>query len=117
MYHFERSSSEKTWSFPLIIEQGDAPPQLYVPRSDFCITTHEFPVLLLEVASESNNADKYRMLLQGACVVRLANTVMKPKSRFVLKALYINLNYVVEEHTMYQRENEIVQVIVPLISE
>ena len=77
------------------------------------------PVLLVEVNSVNGEADRSRMLLQGACLVRLGNSLVTPESRFILKAIYIDENYRAIEHTMYQPENHptLDQVIVPLIPE
>ena len=101
----------------MIIQEGGEVFHSYVPRSDFCIVTRDVPVLLLEVNSEGNEADKNRMLLQGACIVRLVNLLIKPGSRFALKALYIDEHYDLHEHTMYQLENELLEVVFPLITE
>lgn len=77
----------------------------------------DVPVLLLEVNSDSGGLDKIRMKLQGACVVRLANSILAPKSRtFTLRAIYINADLIATEYTMYQTEDDQWKVSVPLIA-
>jgi hypothetical protein len=83
------------------------------------MVVNSLPVLLLEVNSDARGGDRRRMLLQGACLVRLGNSLLKPKSRFLVKAIYIDEHYRAVEYTMYRQENQsdVNKVILLLISE
>jgi hypothetical protein len=115
---FEHYSSNKAWPFHLLIERGNRLSR-YQPHSDFCMVVNSLPVLLLEVNSDARGGDRRRMLLQGACLVRLGNSLLKPKSRFLVKAIYIDEHYRAVEYTMYRQENQsdVNKVILLLISE
>ncbi|KAH9008729.1 hypothetical protein EDB84DRAFT_1446759, partial [Lactarius hengduanensis] len=72
---------------------------------DFRILMRGFnlPILLLEVDSSSDRADESRMLLQGACIVRLGNALLNdPSNKFIVKAIYIDEQYGVNEYTLFQ---------------
>ena len=43
----------------------------YTPRSDFHVSVDQLVYLLVKIQSEKDQSDRYRMLLQGACVARL----------------------------------------------
>jgi capsid protein len=61
------------------------------------------PVLILEVNSDANHSDQYRMFLQGSCIVRLGNSLRKSESPpFMVKAIYIDENYRALEYTLYE---------------
>ena len=62
---------------------------------------NDFPLLLLEVTSNSSEADKDRMLLQASCLVRLGNALTET-SEFLVKAIYIDDNFKATEITLFQ---------------
>ncbi len=64
------------------------------------------PIFLLEVdSSTSHEVDRHRMILQAACLVHLGNALLNDQSAtFVVKAIFIDLNYKATEYTLYQNE-------------
>ncbi len=95
--------SNRSW--PVNLRVKSQKPELYTPHSDFSIVMNEFPVLILEVESDTNRTDQRRMLLQAACLVRLGNALIKNKDpNFFIKAIYINSDYVANEYTCYENE-------------
>jgi hypothetical protein len=59
----------------------------YTPRSDFHASFDKLPYLLVEVQSEADQGNRYRMLLQAACVARFGRqSYGKP---YIVVALYI----------------------------
>ncbi|KAH9012004.1 hypothetical protein EDB85DRAFT_1900657 [Lactarius pseudohatsudake] len=77
----------KPWPFPLVVKYDDDTLYQYTPRSDF-----------LRIAQ-----DESRMLLQGACIVRLGNALLNdPSNKFIVKAIYIDEQYDVNEYTLFQ---------------
>jgi len=81
---------------------------MYMPRSDFALFKSLLPRLVVEVNSSLPGdwpQDLARMLLQGAAVVRLANTFMgafKRKRNFVLVSVYIHADGTATRFTQYQ---------------
>ena len=62
-----------------------------------------FPLLLLEVTFDSSEADRNRMLLQASCLVRLGNALIEDEqSKFLVKAIYIDDNFMATEITLFQ---------------
>jgi hypothetical protein len=107
--------SEQSWATPLATTAGNEPERVYTPHSDFRILAMGFPVLILEVDGSSNEEDKNRTLLQAACLVHLGNALITHVSpTFLVKAIFIDRNYIAVEHTVYQ---EGAQVFVLLIAE
>lgn len=109
--------SNKSWPLPLVINQTNVPSS-YKPRNDFVINSRGLPVLLLEVTSDSGGeTDRNRMLLQGSCIVRLGESLLKANSpKFLVKAIYIDDNFCADEYTLFTREI-LTDVIVPFIAE
>jgi hypothetical protein len=64
----------------------------YTPQSDFHFSIREFPFIVLEVISDPHReADRYRMLIQAAFIVRLANIILNPTTfLFVAMAIFFN---------------------------
>jgi hypothetical protein len=60
----------------------------YMPRSDFYLALDGSIYLLVEVQSNENEADRYRMLLQAACATRLGNS-LRQDDPFIVTAFYI----------------------------
>lgn len=97
--------SEKSWPFPLVVRQANDE-VAYPPRNDFGISLGGLPVLLLEVASNPNEADRTRMLLQASCLVRLGQSMLRPGiPKFLVKAVYIDEHYCADEYTLFLRED------------
>jgi hypothetical protein len=89
--------------FHLVVE-ADGQNSKYSPRSDFHMCFNDFPHLLLEVNSQSNESDRYRMLLQASCISRIGNWLRASTSRnpIVNIAIYIDKNYKAIQHLLYQ---------------
>lgn len=98
--------SRQSWPIPLVLEVGRKNLHLYTPRSDFSVTMRDFPVLLLEVCSDSQGHDRNRMLLQASCLVRLGNALKKEEG-FVTRAIYIDGSYHVTEYTFFQGKDPV----------
>lgn len=59
---------------------------------DFAAMLNRIPRLVLEVSSSANGADHLRMIVYGAIVVRLGNSILESHGRekkFVLMAIYV----------------------------
>jgi len=85
-------ASDGSWYFPLMVETNAGKGQ-YTPRSDASLQTNKFPHLVLEVTSETNRSDRFRMLLQAACLAKLGNAVRMPgQPPFIVSAIYIDDN-------------------------
>jgi hypothetical protein len=87
--------SRKPWAFPIVgahSHDGTTEYFKYTPNSDFHLSFHGLPCILLEVVSdEHSESDRYRMLIQASCVARFANTFRKPDTPpFVVMAIYFN---------------------------
>ncbi|KAI0245827.1 hypothetical protein BJV78DRAFT_1259993 [Lactifluus subvellereus] len=104
------------WPFDLIMKRVAVPPmkeelRLYKPCSDVLVLKSTLPRLLVEVNSSQKKEwapDLIRMLLQGAAVVRFANTFLdafKEKKDFVLIAIFIRDDGKAIRYTLFQRQN------------
>ncbi|KAI9443372.1 hypothetical protein H4582DRAFT_1924231 [Lactarius indigo] len=98
------------WPFQLIVQVGRKKENhTYRPRSDFLISKFGLPRVAVEV--DSNRLDRpaidfYRLLLQGASIVRLANTLDTYKDKsFVFVAVYISSTGVAYRYILYQEKN------------
>lgn len=66
----------------------------YTPKSDVMLSVNDFPYMIMEIASYSDEGDCNRMLLQAACLVRFANTLHRNQSKlFIVTAIYITNNF------------------------
>ena len=92
--------SRGDWPFPLIASVQEKK-FLYTPRSDFHISVDQLVYLLVEVQSEKDQSDRYRMLLQGACVARLG-CQLNDKPHIVV-ALYIENCGRVTRYLLFQQ--------------
>jgi hypothetical protein len=74
------------------------------PRSDFHIRINNFPHLLLEVVSQTNESDRFRMLLQASCMARIGNSLRAPTSGkpIVIMAIYIDKHFEATQYLLYQ---------------
>ena len=65
----------------MLIIQVEKTSFTYKPRSDFLVLKHHLPRMAVEVNSHppgSEPSDLYRLMLQGACLVRFANKFLDP---------------------------------------
>jgi hypothetical protein len=74
----------------------------YTPRSDFHVSVNGLMHLLVEVQSDKHQYDRYRMLLQAACVARLGR--MLYDNPFIVVALYIENSGRVTRYFVFQRD-------------
>ncbi|KAI9458962.1 hypothetical protein F5148DRAFT_1287262 [Russula earlei] len=71
----------KAWPHHLVVETtNDKKVHKYTPKSDFCMLIGNIPHLILEVASEPSERDKYRLLLQASCLARILNKLRTPNA-------------------------------------
>ena len=89
--------------FQLLVQAGNEKLK-YTPRSDFFMSIRNFPHLLLEVVSQPNEGDRYRMLLQASCLARLGNSLRASTSQrpVVIMAIYIDEFLVASQYLLYQ---------------
>ena len=80
----------------------------YTPRSDFHVSISNFPHLVLEVASQDNEGDENRMLLQAACFSRIGNWLRcaKRQESIVIMAIYIDKHFTARQHILCQPDVE-----------
>ena len=76
----------------------------YTPRSNFHISIDRLVRLMVEVQSDKYQSDRYRMLLQGACVARLGYNFFGPP--FIVVALYIEKSGSVQRYFLFQRDKD-----------
>jgi hypothetical protein len=83
----------------------------YTPKSDFLILKYSLPRLAVEVNSYSPGrpaVDHYRLMLQGASMVRFANNFLgayKTERNFVFVAIFIGDTGVADRYLMFQKRN------------
>ncbi len=98
-----RCDSNTLFPFHLVIE---APGQnfMYSPRSDFHMCIKDFPHILLEVKSEQNQSDRYRMVLQASCICRIGNWLRAPTygKQIVIMAVYVDEDFNAFQYLLYQ---------------
>jgi hypothetical protein len=75
----------------------------YTPRSDFHVSVDQLTSLLVEVQSDKNERDRYRMLLQAACAARLGRHFYN--DLFIVVALYIETTGMVTRYFVFQRNS------------
>jgi hypothetical protein len=121
VYHRSRNlngytyhSSTFQWPFPLVVRSiSDSELFIYRPQSDYLVTRSELPRLIVKINSDTADVgmplDCAQMLLQGAYVVRMANTLaeFKEKKDFALVALYFSANGHVKRYLLYQKDDEV----------
>ena len=75
----------------------------YTPKSDFHMCIKDFPHLLLEVSSQSNESDKIRMLLQASCVSRIGNWLRASSNiPIVIMAVYVDKDFMAHQYLLCQ---------------
>jgi hypothetical protein len=102
--HLIRCHSRAALPFHLVIDLKDADRKRYTPHNDFHVSIRDFPHIILEVNSQPNEGDEFRMLLQAACFARIGNwlrdrTHDKP---IVIMAIYISKDFMARQHVVYQ---------------
>ena len=71
--------------------------------SDFHMRIRNFPHLILEVASQSSERDKYRLLLQASCLARIGNKLLKQDAEpIIVMAVYIDNAFHAFQYLLYQ---------------
>ena len=83
----------------------------YHPKSDFLVLKFNLPRVAVEVNSYSPDrppVDHHCVVLQGACIVRFANTFLdayKKKKKFIFVAIFINDTGEVMRYLLYQKKS------------
>ena len=98
-----------TWPFNLLVKVNK---ELYTysPKSDFVVLKFQVPRLAVQVNSHIRNKDpveSYRLMLQGASIVRFANMMLdafKHEKNFVFMAAYISSTGQVQRYLLYQNK-------------
>ena len=93
--------SRGDWPFSLIVTvESESKKYHYTPRSDLHVSVDGLVHLMVEVQSDRDEKDRYRMLLQGACAARLGRKIYgRP---FIVMALYIKNNGSVIRYLLFQ---------------
>ena len=94
--------SRGNWPFGLTVtvESEEKTKYRYTPRSDFHVSVDGLVHLMVEVQSERDEKDRYRMLLQSACAARVGRKIYgRP---FIVMALYIQNNGIVTRYLLFQ---------------
>ena len=94
--------SRGDWPFPLTVtvESEHNKKYRYTPRSYFHFSLDGLVYLVIEVQSDKEERDRYRMILQGACAARLGRKIYKRP--FIVMALYIKNDGSVKRYFLYQ---------------
>ena len=73
----------------------------YRPRNDFLFSLNKCPLLLIEISSEKDESDRYRLLVQAGTLVRVMNSIQN-ENWFVCVAVYITRTFDAERFLVYQ---------------
>ncbi|KAH8976881.1 hypothetical protein EDB86DRAFT_2864191, partial [Lactarius hatsudake] len=100
---------QESWPFTLVIKV-DGVYHKYRPKSDFLILKFDLPRMAVEVNSSSSErpaVDHHRLMLQGASVVRFANTLdtYKNEKNFVFVAIFISGARQADRYVLYQKKD------------
>ncbi|KAI9459836.1 hypothetical protein BJY52DRAFT_1264037 [Lactarius psammicola] len=101
---------QERWPFSLIVKV-DETYYTYKPKSDFLILKFGLPRVAVEVYSFPPGrpaVDHHRLMLQGASIVRFANTFLdayKKKKNFVFVAIFVSGAGLVDRNILYQTED------------
>jgi hypothetical protein len=96
--------SGDSWSSHIIVHvESEKRKYRYTPQSDFHVALDQLIYLLVEVQSDTNERDKYRMLLHAACVARLGRALYNHP--FIVVALYIKNDGKVKQYFVFQRDS------------
>ncbi|KAH9064008.1 hypothetical protein EDB87DRAFT_1575297 [Lactarius vividus] len=100
---------QESWPFSLVVKVGEVY-HTYKLKSDFLVLKFDLPRMAVEVNSTSpgqSAVDYHRLMIQGASVVRFANTTLdtyKKEKNFVFVAIYISGNAEADRYVLYQRK-------------
>ncbi|KAH9168836.1 hypothetical protein EDB89DRAFT_1559152 [Lactarius sanguifluus] len=100
---------QESWPFSFVIKVGQVY-HTYKPTSDFLALKFGLPRMAVEVDSNSPDrpaVDHHRLMLQGASVVRFANTTLdtyKIDKNFVFVAIYISGDGQAHRYVLYQKK-------------
>ena len=101
------SSATKPWAYGLICYDEECQRHChYSPTSDFFLSLHDVPVIIAAVDSKNGGNDRYRMLTQGASLVRLVNrfnTEGGGTQNFVLMAIYLKEDSLFSTYYLFQK--------------
>ena len=93
--------SRLKWPLTLIVSvESEQKEYCYTPRSYFHVSVDGSMFLLVEVQSDKNESDRYRMLLQAACAARLGRHLYN--DLFIVVALYIQNSGRVTRYFVFQ---------------
>lgn len=110
--------STENWPFAIVMKKGrdaSAERRKFLPRSDFLFSVDLLPRAIAEVQSSIKREnqvrppDHNRMLLEGAALVRLANSrfsAYKEKRNFILVCSYYDESWNVLRHLLFQVQGE-----------
>ena len=99
-------TSNIPWNFHLIAEVLEEKSR-YTPTNDASLCISQFPHLVLEVQSQENESDRYRMLLQAGCLARLGHALSKsPTQPCIISAIYITYDFEAEWYLVYTSQVE-----------
>ena len=107
-----RCDSGISLPFHLVVEV-DGEKLQYTPRSDFHMRINDFPHLVLEVNSQQNEGDHFRMLLQAACLSRIGNWLRASPSGkpIVIMAIYVDKDFNAHQHLLHQPDVQSTKVV------
>ena len=95
--------SHGDWPFKLIVSiESPQKKYRYTPQSNFHVSIDQLVYLLVEVQSDKDQSNRYRMLLQAACVVRLG--CKSYEDPFIIVALYIEKTGMVTQYFIFQHD-------------
>ena len=95
--------SSGNWPFKILVSvDSEEKTYRYTPRSDFSVSVDGLMYLLVEVQSDKDQNDRYRMLLQAACVARLGHLLYD--NPFIVVALYIENSGRATRYFVFQRD-------------
>ena len=96
---------DSCWQFPFrLVVRAQGEKLCYTPRIDFHMRIRNFPHLLLEINSQPNESDRYRLLLHASCLARLGNSLRASTSRgpIVIMAIYIDQDFEASQYLLHQ---------------
>jgi len=97
-----KHSFRTNWQHRILVHiKSERKKYSYNPRSDFYISVDGLCRLLVEVQSDKDESDRYRMLLHAACVARLGRRLLKGDS-FIVVALYVENTGSVTRYLVFQ---------------
>ncbi|KAF8527277.1 kinase-like domain-containing protein [Gautieria morchelliformis] len=104
---------QSLWPFQLLVAPSTSKPDnareavcTYTPRSVASLLVDGYPHMLMEIESHSDGYDRFRVLLQAACLVRLSNALCHTKKNpFIITAISIDSNFLATRYLVWQPEN------------